>query len=69
LNSLHFVRGRFIEFFRLANGVSVRLTGKLTKSPGAGQDHELQVDAVEVLGECDPDVRFSHFVFVVFGIE
>lgn len=49
------------ELCRLTNGASVRLTGKLTESPGAGQDHELQVDAVEVLGECDPDVS-SHCI-------
>lgn len=40
----------------MTNGASVRLTGKLTESPGAGQSHELQVDALEVLGECDPEV-------------
>lgn len=50
------------ELCRLTNGASVRLTGKLTESPGAGQDHELQVDAVEVLGECDQDVG-SYCIF------
>jgi len=39
----------------LTNGASLRLTGKLTESPGAGQTHELQVDAVDLLGECDPE--------------
>ncbi|KIM91703.1 hypothetical protein PILCRDRAFT_810985 [Piloderma croceum F 1598] len=39
----------------LTNGASVRLTGKLVESPGAGQEHELQVDAVDVLGACDPE--------------
>ncbi|OCH87612.1 asparaginyl-tRNA synthetase [Obba rivulosa] len=38
----------------LTNGCSVRLTGKLADSPGKGQDKELQVDQVELLGECDP---------------
>jgi hypothetical protein len=41
---------------RLTNGASVRLTGKLVESPGAGQEHELQVDVVDVLGGCDPEV-------------
>ncbi|GBE85334.1 hypothetical protein BKA93DRAFT_735456 [Sparassis latifolia] len=38
----------------LTNGASVRLGGKLSDSPGARQDKELQVDSVEVLGDCDP---------------
>ncbi|KAI0922305.1 hypothetical protein AcW1_003957 [Taiwanofungus camphoratus] len=45
---------------RLANGVSVRLCGRLSDSPGRGQDKELQVDSVEVLGECDQAVRHDH---------
>ncbi|OBZ67426.1 Asparagine--tRNA ligase [Grifola frondosa] len=40
---------------RLTNGASVRLSGRLTDSIGAGQDKELQVESVEILGECDPE--------------
>ncbi|KAI0792582.1 asparaginyl-tRNA synthetase [Abortiporus biennis] len=39
----------------LTNGVSVRLTGTLSDSPGPGQDKELVVENVECLGECDPE--------------
>ncbi|KAH9946855.1 hypothetical protein B0H21DRAFT_790666 [Amylocystis lapponica] len=38
----------------LENGASVRLAGLLTESPGVGQDKELRVDSVKVLGDCDP---------------
>ncbi|TFK46800.1 asparaginyl-tRNA synthetase [Heliocybe sulcata] len=41
---------------RLTNGCSVRLTGKLCTSPGAGQAKELQVEEAEVVGECDPEL-------------
>ncbi|KAJ6610227.1 asparaginyl-tRNA synthetase [Mycena sp. CBHHK59/15] len=39
----------------ITNGTSVRLRGSIIKSPGAGQDKELQVEEVEILGACDPD--------------
>ncbi|KAI0082823.1 asparaginyl-tRNA synthetase [Panus rudis PR-1116 ss-1] len=39
----------------LTNGACVRLQGVLSASPGRGQDKEIQVDAVECLGECDPN--------------
>ena len=41
---------------RLSNGACVRLGGVLEDSPGAGQDKELQVQTVDVLGACDPEV-------------
>jgi hypothetical protein len=31
----------------------VRLTGRLVDSVGPGQERELQVDEVELLGDCD----------------
>lgn len=40
----------------LTNGAAVRLTGTLTDSLGAGQAKELQVQAVDVVGECNPEV-------------
>lgn len=51
---------------RLTNGTAVRLTGNLTKSPGRGQEWELVVqegdkDAIEVLGDCDIDVRLCFY--------
>ncbi|KAH9994719.1 asparaginyl-tRNA synthetase [Russula vinacea] len=39
----------------LTNGASVRLTGALTPSPGPGQSRELVVEAMEILGACDPE--------------
>ncbi|PSR70746.1 hypothetical protein PHLCEN_2v13366 [Hermanssonia centrifuga] len=38
----------------LTNGASVSLSGTLLESPGAGQDKELVVQAVDVIGECEP---------------
>lgn len=39
----------------------MRLTGRLTESPAAGQDKELQVEAVDILGECNPEVPIPSF--------
>ncbi|KAG7085718.1 hypothetical protein E1B28_003262 [Marasmius oreades] len=39
----------------LTNGASVKLRGRLGKSLGAGQEKELVVKDVEVLGLCDPE--------------
>ncbi|KAI6029611.1 hypothetical protein BKA83DRAFT_4220980 [Pisolithus microcarpus] len=39
----------------LANGASVRVSGLLVNSRGTGQAKELQVDSIDVLGECDPE--------------
>ncbi|KIJ38891.1 hypothetical protein M422DRAFT_258298 [Sphaerobolus stellatus SS14] len=39
----------------LVTGASVRLTGRLIESPGKGQERELQVEDVQILGECDPE--------------
>ncbi|THU94525.1 asparaginyl-tRNA synthetase [Dendrothele bispora CBS 962.96] len=39
----------------LTNGASVRLTGRLEKSRGAGQEKDFIVEEVEVLGACDPE--------------
>ncbi|KAG8764592.1 asparaginyl-tRNA synthetase, partial [Ceratobasidium sp. 428] len=39
---------------RVTSGASVKLTGKLVKSVGAGQEHDLKVEQLEVLGTCDP---------------
>ncbi|EMD35268.1 hypothetical protein CERSUDRAFT_156946 [Gelatoporia subvermispora B] len=38
----------------LTNGCSVRLRGALVASPARGQTKELRVEAVDVLGACDP---------------
>lgn len=45
------------SFPSLTNGASVRFGGSLVKSLGRGQAYELQVEAVDVLGECNPEVR------------
>ncbi|WWC70830.1 asparagine-tRNA ligase [Kwoniella pini CBS 10737] len=39
----------------LTNGTSVSLIGELKKSRGQGQDYELSVEDVKVLGECDSE--------------
>ncbi|KAJ7442317.1 hypothetical protein FB451DRAFT_1297770 [Mycena latifolia] len=39
----------------ITNGTSVYVRGNIVKSPGAGQDKELHVQEVEILGACDPD--------------
>ncbi|KAG9120460.1 asparaginyl-tRNA synthetase [Ceratobasidium sp. 392] len=39
---------------RVTSGASVKLTGKLVKSMGAGQELDLRVEQLEVLGTCDP---------------
>ena len=46
----------------LTNGAAVRLTGMLADSIGAGQAKELQVHAVDVVGECNPEVSQSILV-------
>ncbi|KAI3611525.1 asparaginyl-trna synthetase [Moniliophthora roreri] len=40
----------------LTNGASVRITGKLSKSLGAGQEHELVVSNAQVIGTCDSEI-------------
>ncbi|KAJ6581507.1 asparaginyl-tRNA synthetase [Mycena capillaripes] len=39
----------------ITNGTSVHVRGNIVESPGSGQDKELHVEEVEILGECDPD--------------
>lgn len=51
----------------LANGVSICLTGKLAESPGREQEKELQVENIQILGECDPKVC-SALTFLVSHI-
>ena len=45
----------------LTNGCAVKLTGVLADSIGRGQSKELQVQEVEVVGECDPEVSTDCF--------
>ncbi|KAJ7155393.1 asparaginyl-tRNA synthetase [Mycena crocata] len=40
----------------ITNGTSIRVRGNIVDSPGSGQDRELHVDEVDILGTCDPDV-------------
>ncbi|KAG2059804.1 asparaginyl-tRNA synthetase [Suillus hirtellus] len=39
----------------LTNGASVRICGNLVQSMGRGQSYELQAEAVDILGECNPE--------------
>ncbi|PPQ66876.1 hypothetical protein CVT26_009816 [Gymnopilus dilepis] len=54
-------KGKDDELLRkLTNGAAVRFTGRLVKSPGAGQSIELLVDQsregkIQLLGECPPE--------------
>lgn len=40
----------------LTTGSAVKLTGVLAGSIGPGQDKELKVQSVDVVGQCDPEV-------------
>ncbi|KAF7370596.1 Asparaginyl-tRNA synthetase [Mycena sanguinolenta] len=39
----------------ITNGTSIYVRGNIVKSPGSGQDKELLVEDVEILGACDPE--------------
>ena len=41
-------------------GCSVEVTGILLKSSHSGQVVELQADKINVLGQCDPQVRVAN---------
>jgi asparaginyl-tRNA synthetase len=43
------------ELKRIVTGVSLKATGELVASQGQGQETELIVDTLEILGDCDPD--------------
>jgi asparaginyl-tRNA synthetase len=40
---------------KITTGACVSVTGEVTESPGKGQNVELQVEEVEIIGEADPD--------------
>lgn len=40
---------------KVSTGAAVSLTGKIVASEGAGQDIELAVEAIDILGEANPD--------------
>lgn len=40
----------------LSIGTSVKITGPILPSPGPDQPIELQASALEVLGQCNPEV-------------
>jgi asparaginyl-tRNA synthetase len=40
---------------RITTGAAISITGKLVESTGAGQKCEVQVSALEILGDCDPE--------------
>ncbi len=44
------------EVFRLTTGCAIKAVGTLTKSPGKGQEVELQAEEIKVLGWADPTV-------------
>jgi hypothetical protein len=43
----------------------VSLRGRLEDSLGSGQQKELRVESVQILGECDPEVRIMLRSFLV----
>ncbi|KAJ7760559.1 asparaginyl-tRNA synthetase [Mycena metata] len=50
-----FLEGLGERVKEITNGTSIRVRGSIVKSPGAGQDKELHVEEVEILGTCPPD--------------
>jgi asparaginyl-tRNA synthetase len=40
---------------RIATGASISATGALVESPAKGQKYEMQVETVQLIGECDPE--------------
>ncbi|KAF7308769.1 Asparaginyl-tRNA synthetase [Mycena kentingensis (nom. inval.)] len=40
----------------ITNGTSLHVTGKIVESPGTGQDKELHVEDVQILGPCDQEL-------------
>ena len=40
---------------RIATGAAIKATGTLVESPGKGQKYEMQVSALELVGEADPE--------------
>ena len=41
---------------KIASGVALNLEGELVKSLGKGQDYELLVDKIKIIGESDPEL-------------
>ncbi|KAJ7180674.1 hypothetical protein C8R46DRAFT_1173201 [Mycena filopes] len=50
-----FLEGLAERVKEINNGTSVRVRGSIVKSPGAGQEKELHVEEVEILGACPPE--------------
>ena len=46
---------RFDELSKIRVGSSIRVTGKIVKSEGKNQSHEMKIDDFELLGDCDED--------------
>ncbi|MBI5345771.1 MAG: asparagine--tRNA ligase [Chlamydiae bacterium] len=43
----------FNKVEKLTTGASVKITGKVVKSPAAKQSYEVQAETIQILGECD----------------
>ena len=41
---------------RITTGAAVHIKGSLVESQGKGQDVEIQVSSVEILGDADPEL-------------
>lgn len=41
---------------RITTGAALRVEGRITDSPGAGQALEMHAASLEILGDCDPDL-------------
>lgn len=54
--------------FSIATGAAVRLSGSWCPSEGAGQSHELHVDAVQVLGPSDASVWILYLIPMFFNV-
>lgn len=47
--------GDFDKFSKIKIGSAIRVVGKVVKSEGSGQSHDVKISSVEILGDCDSD--------------
>ena len=47
--------GDFDKFSKIKIGSAIRVIGKVVKSEGSGQSHDVKISSVEILGDCDAD--------------
>src|SRR3972149_5860731 len=45
----------FRKIFEIQTGASLKLTGKIVKSPGKNQTYEMKVESIHIFGRCPED--------------